>query len=136
MDQNCYRILIVDLDEHVLITLERLLEDAGFSTTTAWSMAEATHLLRSTCYDMIVIGDRPPEMDANKLLRQAGTQEPFPRSIVLRSTTHKSSMNQCNLLATSTIASQSNLEEIVKQVRRYSCSGMGTEPHASREMAG
>ena len=37
METQRTTILIVDDDEQVLIELERLLEDQGYNTTTAWS---------------------------------------------------------------------------------------------------
>jgi CheY-like chemotaxis protein len=46
MDATEAKILIVDNDEHVLIALERELENEGYRTVTAWSGQEALGLLR------------------------------------------------------------------------------------------
>lgn len=62
------RVLIVDLDEELLITLEHVLEDSGFATTTTWDVGEGRALLRSGCFDFLVIGNRPPELDPQALL--------------------------------------------------------------------
>jgi DNA-binding NtrC family response regulator len=58
------RVLIVDLDEELLILLERVLEDSGFTTTTTWDVRQGRALLQSGCFDFLVIGNRPPELDA------------------------------------------------------------------------
>ena len=47
-------VLIVDNDESALIEIERVLEDAGFNTTTTWDVSEADQLLRSNNYDHIL----------------------------------------------------------------------------------
>lgn len=62
------KVLIVDLDEDLLITLERVLEDSGFTTTTTWDVREGRALLQSGCFDFLVIGHRPPELDADAVL--------------------------------------------------------------------
>jgi len=49
------RILIVDDDENVLISLEWMLEGAGFSTATAWSGREAAELLRQSQFDLLLV---------------------------------------------------------------------------------
>jgi ActR/RegA family two-component response regulator len=41
------RVLVLDFDHDLLITLERVLEDAGFRTTTTWDVKEGVALLQS-----------------------------------------------------------------------------------------
>ena len=44
------KILVADCHEDVLIVLERLLEDAGFDTTTVWTARDLLRLVDcSTC---------------------------------------------------------------------------------------
>jgi CheY-like chemotaxis protein len=50
-------VLIVDNDEFALIELERVLEGAGFNTTTTWDVSEAVHLANTTDYDYILVGE-------------------------------------------------------------------------------
>lgn len=54
---NFGRVLIVDNDEFALIELERVLEGAGFNTTTTWDVSEAVHLANTTDYDYILVGE-------------------------------------------------------------------------------
>jgi hypothetical protein len=51
------KVLIVDNDEFALIELERVLEGAGFDTTTTWDVSEAVHLANTTGYDYILVGE-------------------------------------------------------------------------------
>ncbi len=54
---NSETVLIVDNDELTLIELERVLENAGFDTTTTWDVTEAIQLLNRSRYDHVVLGE-------------------------------------------------------------------------------
>ena len=64
------RILVLDSDEQTLIELQKTLEDYGFDTTVTWDTAEALNLLRSRPYDLLVVGDHPPEVTGGEILRE------------------------------------------------------------------
>lgn len=68
------RVLILDFDDHVLIALERVLEESGFNTTATWNVDEALALLRSGHFDFLVLGNRPPALDAQAILAYAHAQ--------------------------------------------------------------
>jgi DNA-binding NtrC family response regulator len=78
------RILVLDLDESVLIALEQVLEEAGFETTTTWSTDEAFLWLQRKHFDLIVIGDHPPEIDAHATLRRLQASHRLASCIVMR----------------------------------------------------
>jgi CheY-like chemotaxis protein len=61
------KVLIVHIDEYALIGLEQMLEDLGFQTTTAWDSHEAVRLLHASSFDLVLIGDRPPVVNASEL---------------------------------------------------------------------
>ena len=46
-------ILIADSDEQSLIELERLLQDEGFETTTAWNTSDTVELLHRGQFDLV-----------------------------------------------------------------------------------
>lgn len=71
MDKQRKSILIVDDDEKVLIDLEHLLEDQGYSTTTAWSGGEALQLLQSKSFDFVLLDGDLPDLTREELMRQA-----------------------------------------------------------------
>lgn len=83
MDAQRKTILIVDDDEQVLIDLERLLEDQGYNTTTAWSGREALQLLQSKSFDFVLLDGDLPDLSREELMHQA---QPRAKShwIVLR----------------------------------------------------
>lgn len=71
METQRKTILIVDDDEQVLIELERLLEDQGYNTTTAWSGREALQMLQSRSFDFVLLDRDLPDLTREELMRQA-----------------------------------------------------------------
>ena len=69
MDGLRKKILILDHDERVLIDLERVLEGEGFETTTTWDLQEALDLLARRDFDLLLLGDHPPEVRCAELLK-------------------------------------------------------------------
>jgi DNA-binding NtrC family response regulator len=78
------QVLIVHADEYALIGLEQALEDCGFSTTTTWDWQEAVWFLATSAFDLIVVGDRPPTLNASDLLAVAGPNKNGANFIVLQ----------------------------------------------------
>lgn len=73
------RILIADCHEDVLIVLEKLLEDAGFDTTTVWTAKEALKLADSHLFDLVLVNKYLPDAECEDLLRalrKRGVQAP------------------------------------------------------------
>jgi CheY-like chemotaxis protein len=54
----------IDCDEDILISLEHLLEDEGFDTTTAWTGLDALKALHGKAFDLILMSEYLPDMDA------------------------------------------------------------------------
>ncbi|MGH9523897.1 MAG: hypothetical protein ACRD3E_15335 [Terriglobales bacterium] len=67
-----WKILIVDQHEEVLLRLEHALETAGFDTTLAWHSDAFHRYFIEQEYDLVIIGHRPPEIDAGEILRLMG----------------------------------------------------------------
>ena len=63
------RILICDTEVETLLDLEQMLEDAGFDTTTTWNAIDVTRLLEERLFHLLIMGDHPPQMDAEIILR-------------------------------------------------------------------
>ena len=63
------RILIVDNDEKVLIALERALEQEGYETQTAWDLPEGLEALAEGGFHLLVVGDHPPELNCERVLK-------------------------------------------------------------------
>lgn len=63
------RILIVDNDEKVLIALERTLEQEGYETEIAWDLPEGLEALSGNDFDMLLVGDHPPDLNCERVLK-------------------------------------------------------------------
>jgi DNA-binding response OmpR family regulator len=64
------RILICDSDPEMLIDLERALEGMGFETTTTWNAPDVERLLGECSFNLLIVGDRPPQMDAEAIFNE------------------------------------------------------------------
>ena len=67
-------VLILEFDEHMLLTLQYFLEDAGVDTTITWDKTEALQLATRGVFDLVVIGDHPPEIMAEAVLHDLSLQ--------------------------------------------------------------
>jgi DNA-binding response OmpR family regulator len=73
------KILVADCNEEVLIALEKMLEDAGFDTTTVWTANDALKRLDSEVFDLVLVNEYLPDADCKdflKALRKRGAQMP------------------------------------------------------------
>jgi DNA-binding response OmpR family regulator len=73
------KVLVADCDEEVLIALERMLEDAGFDTTTVWTGRDVLRLLQRQSFDLILVGECLPDTECKEILqalRQTGAPTP------------------------------------------------------------
>jgi DNA-binding NtrC family response regulator len=62
------RVLVADCHEEVLITLEKMLEDAGFDTTTVWTAEDALKCLEFQVFDLMVVNEYLPDAECEDLL--------------------------------------------------------------------
>jgi len=85
MDERLRRVLILDTDPDTLIILQQMLERAKVDTTITWDEAEARQLLAARSFDLLIVGDHPPELDAAAILRDLGSQG-IRSSLILRET--------------------------------------------------
>jgi two-component system, OmpR family, response regulator len=77
-------VLIVDNNERVLMTIERLLENEGFNTVSTWSGHEALSLLRSGAFDVLLVDDYLPDLHAHDFLTRVGTLPIQPWVVVMQ----------------------------------------------------
>jgi DNA-binding response OmpR family regulator len=63
------KVLIADCHEEVLITLERMLEDEGFDTRTAWTAKDALRLLASEAFDLVLVNEYLPDAECEDILK-------------------------------------------------------------------
>lgn len=75
MDARRKKILVADCHEEILITLQKLLEDAGFDTTTVWTAKDFVHSLHSGAFDLVLINEYLPDARCEELLHKLDEQQ-------------------------------------------------------------
>ena len=78
-----WRTLILDTDPDILIMLQRVLEEADIDATVTWDEMEACQLIETAPFDLILIGDHPPELKAGAILDQLSLRGTCPPVLVL-----------------------------------------------------
>jgi CheY-like chemotaxis protein len=119
MPQQRKKVLIVDNDEDVLIALERVLEEQGYETTTAWDLPEGLGLMATTGFDLLLIGDHPPELNCErvlKLLRRENVN--VPCLVMHTAARHPFSEQYLRYLGASGVACKWSEEEVMLEVSR------------------
>ena len=79
MNMRRKKVVIADCNEKVLIALEKILEEAGFDTTTVWTAREVLNLVDSKMFDLVLVNEYLPDAECEdllKALRTRGAQVP------------------------------------------------------------
>ena len=86
MSERKCKALIFDSDPEALITLQSTLENGGVDTTITWDNAEARNLARTIRFDVMLIGDHPPEISVENTLADLRVRGELSPCLVLRTT--------------------------------------------------
>jgi DNA-binding response OmpR family regulator len=78
------RAVLLDTDPDTLITLQHALEEADFDATVTWDKMEACQLIETTFYDLILVGDHPPELNAAAILDDLSLRGTCTPILILR----------------------------------------------------
>jgi DNA-binding response OmpR family regulator len=78
------RALLLDTDPDTLITLQHALEEADIDATVTWDEMEACQLIEATPFDLILVGDHPPELNAAVILDDLSLRGTCPPVLILR----------------------------------------------------
>src|SRR5271165_3310217 len=84
MEKRLRRTLILDTDPETLITLQHVLEEAEIDATITWDEAEACQLIENAPFDLILIGDHPPELNAAAIVDDLSLRGTCPPVLILR----------------------------------------------------
>jgi len=87
MKESKKRVLIVDNNEKVLFTLQRILESSGFDTYTTWSGCEALDLLKSQDFQVLLVDDYLPDLHSSDFLNRVASLPIQPWVVVMQSST-------------------------------------------------
>jgi DNA-binding response OmpR family regulator len=82
--QKRHRALLLDTDPDTLITLQHALEQADIDATVTWDEVEACQLIETTPFDLLLIGDHPPELNAAAILDDLSLRGTCPPILILR----------------------------------------------------
>jgi DNA-binding NtrC family response regulator len=77
------RILVVDDDENIRITIEAILQNEGYTVDVAASGGDAIKKSEKTAYNVALIDIRLPDMEGTELLTKMKDTVPKIRKIIL-----------------------------------------------------
>lgn len=119
MRQQRKKILIVDNDESVIIALQQVLEDHDFETTSAWDLTEAFKLMNDANFDVLVIGDHPPELNCERLLKRLRAVQSWTPCVIMHSAArHPFSVEYLQFLGAHGVACKWNYNEVLEEVNK------------------
>ena len=118
MDERLCRVLILDTDPDTLIALQHVLEHAEVDTTVTWDKTEARQLLETGPFDLIVIGDHPPELDAAAILQDLRFQGTSCPSLVLRASAREKDIEYSRGLGAIGVVPRRDPLMVLEQVAR------------------
>jgi CheY-like chemotaxis protein len=125
------RILVIDDDEQVLISMERLLENEGYETTVAWSGQEGLSLLRSKVFDLVLLDDYLRDIEHEEILNAIRGIDAQPLIILTESSLMPETRRQfIDLGATGIVRKWAPFEEIAEEIRKC-CSNSALESLAA-----
>jgi len=120
MDERRCRVLILDTDDLALITLERVLEDAGFDTRTTWDAVEARQLLEKQSFDLLIVSDHPPELSAARILREFQPSKRCGGCVVLKPDPGDWDAKQLRDFGAVDVIAKCDYFGLLQQVRKHS----------------
>ena len=118
MHEQLHRVLILDTDPDTLIILQHVLEHAKVDTTITWDKTEAGQLLESKSFNLIVIGDHPPELDAAAILQDLGFRGICPASLILLGIVREEDVQYFRRLGAIGVVSKRDPLVVLEQVTR------------------
>ncbi len=117
MAERLTQVLILDTDPDTLITLQQVLEQAKVDTTITWDETEARRLLHTRSFDLVLIGDHPPELDAAAILRDFSSLG-IHASLILREAVLKNDIEYFCGLGAIAVVPRRNPLVVLEQVTR------------------
>ena len=118
MSEHKCKALILDSDPDALIILQRALEDGGVDTTITWDDTEAQNLIRSTPFDVTLIGDHPPEISAESTVREFRRRGALSPCLILRTTARVVSGKPLQQLGVVAVVPKRDPDRVLQEVQK------------------
>jgi DNA-binding NtrC family response regulator len=113
------KILVVDDEKNILLTVRHALEPQGFGVATAATGEEALRLLEQQDFDLMLLDLKLPGIDGMSVLRQAGEKQPdVPVVIISAYGTVGNAVEAMKLGAIDFLEKPFSPEELRETVRR------------------
>lgn len=117
MNESKKRVLIVDNNEKVLFTLQRVLENSGFDIYATWSGCEALDLLKTQDFQVLVVDDYLPDLHSSDFLSRVARLPIQPWVVVMQSSTPtKGDVQHYALLGAMTVVRKHQPDEVCNAV--------------------
>lgn len=131
MNAHRRKVLVADCHDDILITLEKLLEDAGFDTTTVWTARDALRLAASHVFDLVLVNKYLPDAKCEELLKNLRERRESLACIVMMSSeTEITDFTNFETLGVRDVVCKRAYRQIVEAVREcLACN------HSSRSAA-
>src|SRR5689334_12868044 len=84
--------LILDTDSDTLIALQSVFENANIDTSITWDASEARQLIESAPYDLLLIGNHPPELDPALIIEGFSFRGTCPSVLILQTVESESEL--------------------------------------------
>ncbi len=112
------RILIVDDDESIRITIEIILKSEGYAVDVAANGSDAIKKSETTAYNVVLIDIRLPDMDGIELLTRMRDSVPKVRKIILTGyPSMQNAVEAVNRNADAYLVKPVNLDELLELIR-------------------
>ncbi|HKU27605.1 MAG TPA: response regulator [Candidatus Sulfotelmatobacter sp.] len=112
-----HRVLILDSDPETLIKLQRVLEDADIDATITWDCTEASQLVESVTYDLMLIGDHSPDVDAAAVLETLSLRGTCPAVLILRAINSQNEVEYLHKVGATGVIPKQDSIAVLEQVR-------------------
>lgn len=118
MNASSRRVLVVDTDPDTLISLQYVLAEANFDCTVTWDEAEACTLLENADFDLVLIGDHPPELNAAAVLNHIRSRAASSGALILSGITGDKDTEYFHQLGATGVAPRRNPLAVLEQVKK------------------
>ena len=118
MNAHRRKILVADCHDDTLIILEKLLEDAGFDTTTVWTAKDALSLVDSHPFDLVLVNKYLPDAECEDLLKELQKRgESVACIVMLPSEPEMTDFTSLETLGARDVVCKRAYRQVVKTVR-------------------